>query len=91
MLIRVVPLAVLAMLWPLGATAMASATAALEAASGTGWTTWWSENGRDVIEAAACFLDGVGLSAVFVGGVTGVGGVIVAAGLALAALACVSN
>jgi hypothetical protein len=74
-----------------GGVAAAAASGDLAAAHGAGLGSWWAANGKATLTAAACFLDGVGLSALFVGGVTGVGGVAAAAGLVVAALVCTTS
>jgi len=61
------------------------------AAHGAGFTSWWAAHGKQVATGVGCFVDGAALAALFVGGVTGVGGVVAAAGLVVAGLVCISN
>ena len=58
--------------------------------SGCGFGEWWQKHGQQVVEFAGCMLDGMGLARLLIAGVSGVGGVIVAAGLAVGALACLA-
>jgi len=69
----------------------AGASLDVEAAHGAGLASWWAANGKTAVVAAACLIEGYAASALFVSGVTGVGGVVAAAGLVVAALACTTG
>jgi hypothetical protein len=60
------------------------------AAAGMGFANWWGKHGTQVVEFAGCMLDGAGLARLLIAGISGVGGVLVAAGLVVAALACLT-
>jgi hypothetical protein len=68
----------------------ASVERAPAAAMGSGFADWWGKHGQQVAEFAACMLDGAGLAQLLIAGVSGVGGILAAAGLAVGALACLT-
>jgi hypothetical protein len=57
---------------------------------GAGFGDWWQKHGQQVVEFAGCMLDGAGVARFLIAGVSGVGGVLAAAGLVVGALACLS-
>jgi hypothetical protein len=81
----------LACLASLAAAGAASGAVDPGAASGMGFTSWWAAHGEQTIAAIGCFVDGAALATLFVGGITGVGGVVAAAGLVVAGLVCISS
>jgi hypothetical protein len=58
------------------------------AMTGAGVAGWWGRHSKTVIGVTECILDGAALARLFVVGVSGVGGVVAAAALGLAALTC---
>ena len=60
------------------------------AARGTGFGNWWHKHGQEVVEFTGCMLAGGGLARLLIAGVSGVGGLLAAAGLVVGVLACLA-
>jgi hypothetical protein len=85
-----VVLGVLACLLLLGSADMAGAIEDPAGASGAGFGTWWHTHGKRTVELAGCYVTGLSAASLLVGGVTGVGGFVIATGIVVAAVACLT-
>ena len=87
---HVVVLGVLASLLVLGAADIAGAIEDPASASGAGFAEWWHAHGKRTVELAGCYVTGLSAASLLIGGITGVGGFVIATGIVVASVACLT-